>query len=255
MKLTSHRRIGCRALLVVAAAIAAMPAFSVNGIAAPSSKSTALISGEFGDSCRDFVAGSSKDISNVVIHFADGRVIKDESTATPRYSIDGGPGDEIGAIDVKSGTTTETFTCQATGSPPTAVLEILTREECVLVFEDPESWHCGSASAPRTVWRDLGGGVGFSCISFETCASDFSFRGINSTDPDGDIMSWSIEFDHAADGSVDGSASGAWVTDPPTEVVLTLPPQIGFASVTLTVTDSAGQSASDTMVVSLGFLD
>ena len=39
-----------------------------------------------------------------------------------------------------------------------------------------------------------------------------SFRGTNSTDPDGDIASWSVDFD---DGTV---ATGAWTTTPPNDV-------------------------------------
>lgn len=89
---------------------------------------TATISGSFGDACRDFAAHSSKDISHVVIHYVDGRVVKDESATTPDFSIDGGPGEEINFVLVKSGITQETFTCTATNSPPTAVLQINTPE-------------------------------------------------------------------------------------------------------------------------------
>lgn len=73
---------------------------------------SAEISGEFSDQCRDFTAHSSKDISHVELHYADGRVEKDESIDSPDYSVDGGPGDEIDyyAI-VKSGTTKKRFDC------------------------------------------------------------------------------------------------------------------------------------------------
>jgi hypothetical protein len=84
-----------------------------------------------------------------------------------------------------------------------------------------------------------------------------SFRGTSSSDPDNDIASWSIDF---GDGT---SASGSWSTDPPTEVTHAYSTFFsdcfgfgtfsGVCPVTLTVTDAAGQSDSDTMV--MAFVD
>jgi hypothetical protein len=64
--------------------------------------------------------------------------------------------------------------------------------------------------------------------------------------PDNDIVSWSIDF---GDGT---STSGNWSTEPPAVITHTY---AGFAvisgmpSVTLTVIDGAGQSATDTMTM------
>jgi hypothetical protein len=52
------------------------------------------------------------------VHYADGRVVKDESIESPDYSIDGDASDEIDSAIVKSGTTTERFDCAASNSPP-----------------------------------------------------------------------------------------------------------------------------------------
>jgi PKD domain len=68
--------------------------------------------------------------------------------------------------------------------------------------------------------------------------------GACSTDPDGDIVSWSIDL---GDGTT--PASGTWATDPPVEVTHDYG-QLGcVCSVVLTVTDSAGHSSSDPMLV------
>jgi hypothetical protein len=195
------------------------------GVAAPGlADPNATITGSFSDSCRDFQAHSSKDISHVEIHYGDGRVVKDESVASPDYSIDGGAGDEIASAIVKSGRTTQQFDCRG-DSPPTALLE---------------------ANRPDVGWtsEDSGPyGPGWSC-----CYGDFPpvpFRGINSTDPDNDIVSWSIDF---GDGTSTGEQS--WITDPPTEVQHTY--QSGcFCTAVLTVTDSAGHSSSDEMKVAI----
>ncbi len=72
---------------------------------------TATITGSFTDSCRDFAARSSKDISHVVINYADGRVVKDETIDSRDWSIDGGLGDEISSARVKSGRTVQPFDC------------------------------------------------------------------------------------------------------------------------------------------------
>jgi hypothetical protein len=220
--------------------------FSVTGLAAPGGNSAATITGSFTDSCRDFVAHSSKDISHVVLHYVDGRVVKDESTTTPAYAIDGGVGDEIAFAVVKSGTTIETFACPRTNSPPIAILEI--KGACGMFADGTLS---SDADYPRSTWLWLrpGNGIVFwGCIDDELCLgtpTDPAFRGTSSSDPDGDIVSWSIDF---GDGT---SAGGSWPTDPPTELVHAYPPfpDVVFISpvVTLTVTDSAGQTDSDAM--------
>jgi hypothetical protein len=73
-------------------------------------------------------------------------------------------------------------------------------------------------------------------------------RGTSSTDPDGDIVSWSIDF---GDGAYTGPRD--WATDPPAEVSHTYPNSP--VTVALTVTDSAGQSSSDSMIVHFGIPD
>jgi hypothetical protein len=94
-------------------------------LAASNGNSAATITGSFSDSCRRFVAHSSKrgtqagrDISYVELRYADGRVVRDEAVGDPDYAIDGGPGDEIGVAIVKSGTTIEQFDCEANNGPP-----------------------------------------------------------------------------------------------------------------------------------------
>jgi hypothetical protein len=75
--------------------------------------------------------------------------------------------------------------------------------------------------------------------------TDPAFRGTASIDPDGDIVSWSIDF---GDGT---STGGSWMTDPPIALVHAYPPFPDAVNispvVTLTVTDSAGQTDSDAM--------
>jgi hypothetical protein len=73
-------------LLAIFAWLVAAPAAQ-----APSrGKSAATINGAFADSCRDFAARSSKDISHVEIDYVSGLVVKDESISSPDYAIDGG---------------------------------------------------------------------------------------------------------------------------------------------------------------------
>jgi hypothetical protein len=212
--------------------------FSVSSVGATGGNSAATITGSFNDSCRDFAAQSTKNISHVEIHYTGGRVIKHESPTRPEFSIDGGAGDEIGFASVKSGPTTETFTCAQTNSPPTAVLEILIAPDCVMVATD--AWNCPDTLTPRTIWV-AASNVGMQCKSFGQfgCDYTFRFRGTSSTDPDNDITSWAIDFGGLA------STGGTWVTDPPANV---LSPESGEGFlVTLTVTDSAGQSHSDSV--------
>jgi hypothetical protein len=223
-------------------------------------KSQAQITGTFTDSCRDFVAHSSKDISHVVIHYGDGRVVKDETTTTPDYAIDGSAGDEIDSVSVKAGTTTELFDCEPSviNSPPTAVLESHTpptadgEEATCNASNDPPNLFCHSDD-PRTVWTQwdsgyvawaYGHGIGDYCPT----TMELSFRGTSSTDPDNDITTWSIDFGDGA------SASGDWATVP-SEVAHTYPnyhaAPDGFwpLTVTITVTDSGGLSDSDAMTL------
>jgi hypothetical protein len=217
----------------------------VNGLVASGGNSATTITGSFNDSCRDFAAQSGKDISFVEIRYADGRRIKDESIISREFEIDGGSGDEIDVAIVKSGTTRAMFSCTNTNSPPTAVLEIRTPplENCHL---NNEVHPLCLGSAERTDWsRPTGGVIGF---AFEGPfpPMSFDFRGATSSDPDNDIVSWSIDF---GDGT---STSGNWSTEPPAVITHTY---AGFAvlsgmpSVTLTVIDGAGQSATDTMTM------
>lgn len=248
------------ALLLVAtlACLVAAPAMPGRG------NSAATITGSFGDSCRDFTAHSSKDISHVELHYADGRVVKDERITRPDYSLDGGPGGELDYVLVKSGTTRSRFDCVRSNSPPTAVLEVKTPAACFTW--DDGLVNCDGTTA-RTAWmHSTVPSVGYGLISFtcgfsgqgpcllhedpcgsldfySLCRITYTFRGTSSTDPDNDIVSWSLDF---GDGT---STSGSWITNPPTEISheyqIHYCPTCTRDPATLTVTDSAGQTDSD----------
>jgi hypothetical protein len=251
-------------LAILACLGGAAPARAVPG----NRKCSATITGSFADSCRDFAARSSKDISYVKLHYADGRVVKHEHINRRHYAIDAGPGDEIDLATVKSGTTIEEFPCEPGNTAPTARLEIQTPSV------DQAFGHCYDfsdgliceQSGPRTAWTgtaqipDIGvGQPGFfqwGCGAFSDpseCSSTVLFRGTGRGDPDADIASWSLDF---GDGT---SVSGTW-SAPPSEVARAYPLRgehctnvvnsVGSVCViTLTVTDSAGQSDSDTMLM------
>jgi len=234
--------------------------------------SAAAVTGAFADSCRDFAARSSKDISHVEIHYVSGPVIKDESISSHDYAVDGGAGDEIAFATVKSGTTSEQFDCLPSNTAPTALLEIKTPPDyCGAFFAG--GLFC-EQSIPRTAWTntsqipdDGGNESGFfhwGCGGLShpsLCSLTMSFRGAGSSDPDGDITSWSLDF---GDGT---SASGSWSTGLPTEVTHEYTRDAsgdvncrgvvnsvsGVCVITLTVTDSAGQSDSD--VILMVFVD
>jgi PKD domain len=228
--------------------------------------SAATITASFADSCRDLAAHSSKDISYVDVQYVDGRRVKDESTHSHDYAMDGDTGDEIEFAIVKSGTTTEQFDCVQSNTAPAARLEIKT-PECFDFFAGGLACE---QSSPRTVWTsasqvpDTGGsdsGLFHWLCGFASdpslCSWTLSFRGTGSSDPDGDITSWSLDF---GDGT---SANGSWGTAPPAEVTHEYLRDVhgetacngvvnGATSVCvviLTVTDSAGQSDSDVMAV------
>jgi hypothetical protein len=79
-----------------------------------------------------------------------------------------------------------------------------------------------------------------------------SFRGSNSTDPDNDITTWTVDFD---DGTI---GSGDWNTALLADVTHEYDPRSvtcsgGYCNVTLTVTDSGGRTHTDT--VTLVFVD
>jgi hypothetical protein len=235
------RRIPLGALVLVVMATVGWSAAAPGALA----ESTATITGSFSNSCRDFQSQSSKDISHVELHYADGRLIKDETIDSPSFAIDGAAGDEIDFVGVKSGRTTEKFNCPRTNSAPTAVLEILTPSNCVVQVESSDAWNCPDASAPRTTWL----GVSSVSLTQASCSSPdpdrtFRFRGTSSTDADNDIVSWLIEF-YFFDLAEGTSTSGGWINDPPADV-LSADSMEGIL-VTLTVTDSAGQSHSDTL--------
>lgn len=249
------------AMLAILASLVAAPA----AMAVPGGRnSAATITASFGDSCRDLVAHSSKDISYVDVQYVDGRRVKDESINNHDHAIDGGAGDEIEFAIVKSGTTTQQFDCAPSNGAPTARLDIKTPEQCHDFFSG--GLEC-EQSLLRTVWTntsqipdtggDQSGFLTWGCGFFSDpsqCSWTFSFRGVGSSDPDSDIVSWSLDF---GDGT---SVNGSWST-PPTEVAheYSLQPSgvvcdsvVNYASVcviTLTVTDSAGQSDSDVMLM------
>jgi hypothetical protein len=227
--------------------------------------SAATITGAFADSCRDFAARSSKDISHVEIHYVSGTAVKDESINGHDYGIDGSAADEIAFAVVKSGTTSEQFDCLPANTAPTALLEIntppvdQTLETCYDFFGGSSGLLC-EQSSPRTAWTsrsqipDSGSGLfnwGCGGLSLPSlCSMTMSFRGSGSSDPDGDIVSWSLDF---GDGT---SVGGNWSTALPTEISHEYVRNpfgglncLGSCAITLTVTDSAGQSDSDVIVM------
>jgi hypothetical protein len=238
--------------------------FAPDADAAP----TATISGSFEESCRRFVAHSSKDVSHVVIHYADGRVVKDEKTTSPDYSIGGPLGAPIASVDVKSGITTATFTCTATNSAPTALLEVRTPADfpdCHLFFES--GLICDQMAA-RTMWRSSGdfptepatpggstveaGHLLWGCQDSVSgqCSFTVEFRGTGSSDPDNNLTGWQLDF---GDGT---STGGSWTADPPAAVSHTYSaPCVAslYCVVTLTVTDSGGLNDMDP--ITMGFID
>ena len=246
----------------------------VSAPAAPGGNSAATITGAFADACRDFVARSTKDISHVEFHHLDGRVVRDETIEGPDFAYDGAAGDEIEYTVVKSGRTSEQFDCQPANVAPTARLEIatppvdMTMGHCYHFFSGGLA--CEQSSA-RTSWAsasDIPPGGSEPDLFLWTCGGQshpsqcsmtMTFRGTGSGDPDGDIVSWSLDF---GDGT---SISGSGPT-PPAEVTHEYVPDVGgilctgvfngipnVCLVTLTVTDSAGQSDSD--VIPMVFLD
>ena len=252
-------------LIAMLAWLAAMPAARA---AAGGSNSAATISATFNDACRGFVAHSSKDISHVELHYMDGQAVKDESIGSPDYAIQGVTGDELDFAIVKSGTTRNRFECTHDNPAPVARLEILTPaggtiEGCF------DFWAGGLAceqSTPRVAWTsttqipDDGGSESglfrWACGTLtgqSLCSYTVTFRGIASSDPGGDIVSWSLDF---GDGT---STGGSWGVNPPTEVAHEYSREFsydtcaGLCVITLTVIDAAGQSGS----VSMGmyFLD
>ena len=216
--------------VVVLLALAWSPA-----VLAQAGNSEASIAGAFSDSCRDLESVSTKDISYVQIHYADGRVVKDESIRTPGFSIDGGAGFEIDFAVVKSGTTVEQFFCHVNRAP-VALLEIKTPAECFTAIDG--SVFC-DWSAP-TAWMSPGL-VRFSCGPVP-CSTSITVRGSGSVDGDGDLVSWSIDF---GDGTI---VSGSWA-NPPVEISHRYADGVSTHTVVLTVTDSAGQTTHDSMIV------
>src|SRR5262245_60724761 len=226
-------------------------------------KSAATITAAFSNSCRSFAARSSKDISHVEIHYVSGLAVKDETINSHDYAVQGGVGEEIAFADVKSGTTIEEFSCVPSNAAPTALLEIntppidQTHEGCL------DFWFGGllcERSSPRTAWTnntqvpDNGGSdsglLDWGCGLLthpSLCSPVMIFRLTGSSDPDGDLASWTLDF---GDGT---SVSGDWSTGLPATIAHDYSRSLGFGVVTLTVTDSAGQS--DTDVIRMVFVD
>jgi hypothetical protein len=126
------------ALGALVLAVMAILVWPVAALAAP----TATVTGSFSDSCRDFEAASSKDISHVEIIYADGRVAKDESVDSPDFAIDGDAGDEIDLVMVKSGTTREAFGCAGAPVPACSDGEDNDGDSLIDYPDDP---NCASA--------------------------------------------------------------------------------------------------------------
>jgi hypothetical protein len=247
--------------------------WSAAALAEQGGNSAATITGSFSDGCRDFTSHATKvgsqqgkDISYVELHYANGRVVRDETISSPDYAIDGAAGDEIDSAVVKSGTTTESFGCVLESRPPSAILEVET-PEC-------NTWPDGfvncSGQVARTTWSRSTTEFGYGFISFfcswpddqscvdavmpceqielySACRVTYTFRGTSSTDPDNDITSWSLDF---GDGT---SLAGDWTTNPPTEISHEYLdrhcPTCSREPATLTVTDSAGQTDADAQFV------
>ena len=123
-----------------------------------------------------------------------------------------------------------------------AILEIKTPPDC---FPFSGILYC-SPDSPRTVWtRPDNGQIQWPYAdAARQCPPTYQFRGTSSTDPDSDIVSWSLDFGDGA------QASGGWSTDIPSEVTHAYPCEPGSVyTVTLTVVDSAGQSDTDALIV------
>ncbi len=233
------RRAKARSLASGAVALVVMSTLAWSATSSAGlSKSSATITGAFGDSCRHFESRSSKEIGHVEIHYADTRVVKDEIVASHDFSIDGGAGDEIASAIVKSGRTTQQFNCDG-DSPPAAVLEIKTPASCGTSFDG--SLICNWSSP--TVWT-AAPSVSFHCTGAEafSCGPDVILRGTSSGDLDNDIVSWSLAF---GDGT---SASGSWAS-PPAELPRGY--ASGFYTALLTVTDSGGRTSTDSATLSV----
>ena len=84
---------------------------------------------------------------------------------------------------------------------------------------------------------------------FSQCPFTFNFRGIGSGDPDGDIVLWSLDF---GDGT---STGGSWEVAPLANIAheYTRDACSNICAVTLTLTDSMGQSGSAS--IRMGFVD
>jgi hypothetical protein len=164
--------------------------------------------------------------------------------------------------------------CESVGRPPTAILEIKTPDNCGT--RDDGAVACDGTLA-RTSWTHSTvpslpfGIVTFfcdwpddqSCVDhvmpcgqkdgYSLCQVTYRFRGTSSTDPDSDIVSWTLDF---GDGT---SVSGDWKTNPPTEVAHEYQihhcPTCTREPATLTVTDATGQSDSDAQLASHEYPD
>jgi hypothetical protein len=242
-----------RIVRVAAVTIAAVLVGAAPAYACP----TATINGSFSDGCRDFAAHSSKDISYVELHYVDGRVVKDERIRTRDWATSGAAGDEIAVAIVKSGVTRKSFSCEA-GGPPVAVLEIRLSPQCQpFTSGDGDTFYwCndGTSNPQRTVFVDPGDlRIDMGCLPADPLCQTITLRATGSSDPDGDLASWSIAF---GDGTV---ASGGWAAGPPDEVTHgfgpTAPCAFGaiYCDITLSVTDSQGRS--DTDRIDLAFFD
>jgi hypothetical protein len=243
----------------IAAALAILAASPATFAAPGGRNSAATITAAFSDSCRAFAAVSSKDISHVELLYLDGRVVKDEALRGHDYAIEGGPGDALAAAIVKSGTTETLFECGVESRAPVARLEIATPAERTIegCFDFFAGGLLCEQSTPRAGWTsadqvpDNGGsdsgllhwGCG-SLTDLSRCPFAFTFRGIGSTDPDGDIVAWSLDF---GDGT---STGGSWAAAPPVLVAHDYSVDAcrsNVCVVTLTVNDSTGQSASSSI--------
>jgi hypothetical protein len=119
---TAHRRARtsiCVAALAVLGLGSASVAHASGGVPSESpGNSGATITGSFSTDCTDFSTSSSKDLSHVELAFADGSSsqVQDFGSSPMTYAV---MGDKvIASTDVKSGTTTQHFSCTPPPPPP-----------------------------------------------------------------------------------------------------------------------------------------
>jgi len=118
-----------RRSLVVALAVTVLNPASAAASGDPNPKAEAQIALTFGADSTSFTAVSSKDISNVVIQFGDGTVVKDEIDEHAAVRLRGIGRDHLGRREVRSHRADVRVRGRRTGPgpglAPMALLELL----------------------------------------------------------------------------------------------------------------------------------